>query len=116
MKSSPSSRARMISPLLLRSSRWVSFFVIKAIVAPVLQSIFVFQEGPDQARGQAARSGRRQHAEQRTASRNPPECPLQDLRAQATAGQLANRESGEGTIPVEVGAEHRPRGPEAGIG
>src|SRR3977135_1311071 len=116
MKSSPSSRALMISPLLLRSSRWVSFFVITVIVAPVLQSVFVFQERLGQAKGEAARRSPRQDAEQRTASRDPAECLLQDLRAQTTADQIADRESGEGATLVEVGTEYCPCGAAAAIG
>src|SRR6478609_5344443 len=94
MKSSPSSSALMISPLLLRSSRWVSFFVIEIIVAPVLQSIFVFQERVGQPKGQAPRSLRRQNAEQGAASGDPPKRLLEHPRAQAPADQIANRESG----------------------
>jgi hypothetical protein len=106
----------MISPLLLRSSRWVSFFVIKGIVAPVLQSIFVFQERLSQASGQGPRSGRRQDAEQRTTGWDPAERLLQDLRAQAPADQIADRERGESAILFEIGSEHRPCEANAGIG
>jgi hypothetical protein len=41
---------------------------------------------------------------------------LQDFGAQPTAGQITDHERGEGTILVEVGAEHRACGPDAGIG
>ena len=41
---------------------------------------------------------------------------LQDLRAQATADQIANRERGEGTVLAEVCSEHRAGGPDAGAG
>jgi hypothetical protein len=105
----------MISPLLLRSSRWVSFFVITVIVAPVLQSIFVFQEGLNQARRQATGGAGRQDAEQRAARRNPGKLALQDPRAQPPGDQIADRESGESAILAEVGAEHRPSAPDTGV-
>jgi hypothetical protein len=40
----------------------------------------------------------------------------QDLRAQAAADQIANRERSERTVFVEVGSEHRAGGPNAGAG
>jgi hypothetical protein len=74
----------------------------------VLQSIIAFQERLNQARGQATGRAGRQHAEERPASRNPGKLALQDLRAQATGDQIADRQSGESAILFEIGAEHRP--------
>jgi len=82
----------------------------------VLQSIFVFQERLGQARGQGPWGSRGQHAEQGTTSRNPPERQLQDLRAQAAGDEIANGESGECAISIEVGPQHRSGEPDAGIG
>jgi hypothetical protein len=82
----------------------------------VLQSIFVFQERLGQTRGQGPWDSLGQHAEQRPASMNPAECVLRDLRAQAPANEIANGESGESAIPIEVGPQHRSGEPDAGIG
>jgi len=82
----------------------------------VLQSIFVFQEKLGHTRGKAPRGSARQDAEQRTAGGNPPQRLLQALGAEAMADQIADRESAESAIPVEIGAQNRAGGPDAGIG
>jgi hypothetical protein len=82
----------------------------------VLQFIFVFQERLGQARGQAAWGEGRQETEQRPASRNPGKRALQDLCAQATGDQIADRERGESAILVEVGTEHCPSASDASVG
>lgn len=75
-----------------------------------------FQKGIKQGQRQAARDARRQDTEQRPARRDPAQRLPQDLRAQSTTDQIANRESGEGTILVEIGTEHCPSGPDTEIG
>lgn len=97
----------MISPLLLRSSLCVSFF-ISSSVARVLHWNLVQHETLANPRGQAPSSIARQDAEQGAAGWNPGEGPLEHADGEAAIEQVANGEGGERAVGGEVGAQQSP--------
>ncbi len=115
MKSSPLSSARITSPLLLRSSRWVSLRVIVSNVARVRRCNFSLQEGSAQGTRQATRSRGRHRAEQRPPGGDPGERPLEDRHAKATVKQVTDREGRQSAVGVEVGAQQDAGGADAGL-
>ncbi len=100
----------MISPLLLRSSLWVSFRVIRPSVARVRRRNFASQKGFAEARRQSAGSLGWQDAEQRTPGRHPGKRLLEDANREVALPQIAHREREERTIRGEIGAEQCPAG------
>jgi hypothetical protein len=90
----------MISPLLLRSSRWVSFRVIRLSVARVLHS-----EPAADSRWQAAYGTGRKSAEERAASRQPRQSALEHLDRQVALAHVAHRQRREGAIRRQVSAQ-----------
>lgn len=101
-KSSPRSSARMISPLWLRNSRWVSSRVIESSVA------LVRQEAADQGTGQASGPIGRQRAEQGAALGDPAETPLEDPDRESAAAEIADDQGQESAIAGDIRAQHRP--------
>jgi hypothetical protein len=85
----------MISPLLLRSSLWVSFRVIQVSVARVRHWIFALQKGSAKGHRQSAGSFRRQDAEQRAPRRYPAKLPLQDTNHETASMKITHHESEE---------------------
>src|SRR5512146_82273 len=112
MKSSPSSRARMISPLWLRSSLWLSLRVILSTVAPVRRG--APEPALDLARGRQAVCRRRQPL-QSEARRQPAGRALEHRYAQSSLDQVAGGECRQGALLGQVGAKQRRGGTDARV-
>jgi len=113
MKSSPASSALITSPLLLRSSLWVSLRVIQLSVARVRRWNFAFQKGFTEVRWQAARRVGRQDAEQRAPGRHPGKRLLQYPDKQIALMELPYHEGRERPLGLEIRAKQDAAGLDA---
>ena len=101
-KSSPRSSARMISPLWLRNSRWVSSRVIRA-----QRSTRATGPGGRRATWQSPGRVGSQRAEQGAALGDPAEAALQHADRESAAPEIANGEGQQGPVGGDVGPQHR---------